>query len=398
MQERDFLKSQIPGEILDDYLGIRSRNHAVNNLALDWVENGILDYLILPQDDTADYGWNIAEARRLQATIRARRLTEYAITYPGTDEIGCLLLARWVCQNEGFQPRIHLSFSSSSSATVITDYEDRPLTELVKAHLSPLNGIVVDSADEADLTLFINAPALKQGAGELQWLVREGIDDLRSRLPVSFQTCADELEKDPFYGTTRKEMETPLRSPEEFIRKILAIVQSGKLAAVADVAYVNGCDLILGEQLTSHPEIARLAAFGGWNTAGNTLGTVLAQAVIRIITLRRSPSPSQNAAHLEFLFLRFLDDFAYQALVRTQCMWEDLPLLGIAPTEERLPDGEAVAGSVQACISKRLIKQSDELEKQFIASGMVKSIAVSGIYLPWQRLFEIGCQLKVTLA
>ena len=30
---------------------------------LDLVKSGVIDYLLLPQDDTADYGWNIAEAR-----------------------------------------------------------------------------------------------------------------------------------------------------------------------------------------------------------------------------------------------------------------------------------------------------------------------------------------------
>ncbi len=394
--ERDSLKGEIPGEVLEDALGIRARNHAVNNLALDWVEEGILDYLLLPQDDTAEYGWNITEARRLQAAIRERGLTQRAINYPGADEIGCLLLARWACQRAGLAPRVHLRFSSSSAATVITDYEDRPMAEMVKAHLAPLNGTLADTPQEADLTLFVNAPAVKQGAGELQALVRLGPDKLRKGLPAEFRAYADELAGDVSYRDTRREMETPLRSPEEFTRAILATLRAGRPAAVADVAFVNGCDLIFAGQLVRHAKIAGLLAFGGWNTAGNTLGSVLAQATIRLAALRATPSPAQTAAHLEFLFLRFLDDYAYQAIERTRCMVEDLPGLGIAPGLARLPDGEAAA-RIQAGVSARLLRQAGELEKQFVASGGVKSVTLTEIHLPWQRLFEVGCRVKVDL-
>jgi hypothetical protein len=68
--ERDALRREIPVEVYSDYASIRQRNHRVNQHALTLVKEGVIDYLLLPQDDTADYGWNIAEARRLQMLIR----------------------------------------------------------------------------------------------------------------------------------------------------------------------------------------------------------------------------------------------------------------------------------------------------------------------------------------
>ncbi|MDD5367811.1 MAG: DUF4127 family protein [Anaerolineaceae bacterium] len=394
--ELDDLKVGIPAEVYTDYLGIRARNHAVNRRMIDWVDEGVLDYLLLPQDDTADYGWNTTEAHRLQAEIRRRGLTGRATTYPGADEIGCILLARLVGQWEGFSPRVYPRYSSSSSATIITEYEDRPMQELIKAHLAPLNGVVVDSAAEADFTLFVNAPAIRQGNAEDQWLIQTGLEKLRQILPTEFQAYADKLAVDESFRWTRREMETPLRSPEEFTRAIVSTVRAGIPAAIADVAFVNGADLILSGELTTHSEIAQLIGFGGWNTAGNTLGTVLAQAVIRLASLRRNPSADQTAAHLEFLFLRFLDDYSYQAVERTRCMIEDLPLLGIFPSEERLPDGELVQKMI-ASVDSRLQKQAECLSRPFIESGLLKSVGVSDVCLPWQRLFEIGCTVKVTL-
>jgi hypothetical protein len=395
--EWDKLKKEIPSEVYDDYLETRARNHKVNRHMLEFVRNGVLDYLLLPQDDTADYGWNIAEARTLQCIIRRDGLTQRAITYPGADEIGCLLLARCICAQSGFAPKVFPRFSSSSSATLITEYEDRPILELVKAHLAPLGGMLVEDASEADLLLFVNAPAIKQGVGELQWAAQFSKDELMQKVPTALRPYAEELYSDKYFQTTRREMQTPRRSPEEFCRAAVEAIKQGKNVAIADVAFVNGSDLILGQQLIQHPEIARLAGYGGWNTAGNTLGTVIAQAMIYIAAQRNGFRPEQQQAHLEFLFLRFLDDYCYQAVERSLCMMEDLPAYGLSPTEERLPDGET-ARAIERKVAARLEKQACLLEQTFQKSGLVRSVQISDVYLPWQRLFEIGFDIKVELS
>lgn len=393
--ERDRLKKEIPTEIYNDYLNIRTRNHQVNLYMLELVKNGIVDYLLLPQDDTADYGWNISEARIIQRLIRLNELTQRSITYPGADEIGCLLLARCICAQSGFAPRVFPRFSSSSSTALITEYEDRPMLELIKAHLAPLNGTLTKDTQEANLILFVNAPAIQQGAGELQWAAQFSKEELIQKVPETLRQYIEELYCDWNFQATRREMQTPRRSPEEFCRAVVDAVSREKNVAVADVAFVNGSDLILGQQLLQHPEIARLAAYGGWNTAGNTLGTVLAQAVIYIVAQHNGLTPKQKQAHLEFLLLRFLDDYCYQAVERSLCMMEDLPAHGLLPTEERLP--EDAAHNIEKQVAARLEKQNRLLEQVFQQSGLVRSVRISNVYLPWRRLFEIGLNIKVTL-
>jgi hypothetical protein len=362
---------------------------------LDWLAEGVFDYLLLPQDDTADYGWNIAEARSLQALIRARDLTDRAITYPGADEIGCLLLARYACRQAGFTPRIWPRYSGVTAPTVVTAYEDRPIHELLKAHLAPLGGIVADSPRDADLTLFLNAPAQRQGNGDSQWFLWRGLEGVRARLPPQFHAWFDEFTATEGFRATRREMQSPHRSPEEFVRALLGALASDQPVAVADVAFVNAADLILGDLLRQHPQVTALAAYGGWNTAGNTLGTVLAQAVIHVLALRAPVTREQRAAHLEFLFLRFLDDDLYQARERTRCMIEDLPVLGIAPTMERLPDDQAAA--VEGHVREHLSHAAADLRDFFVGSGLVRDVRVSHIHLPWQRLFEVGFDVEVVL-
>ena len=228
MVERDALKVEIPAGIYADYAAIRARNHQVNLHMLGLVKKGVVDYLLLPQDDTADYGWNIAEARRLQMLIRRDDLTGRAITYPGADEIGCLLLARCICDPSGFRPVVYPRFSSSSSAALVTEYEDRPMLELLKAHLAPLGGVVADEPSGADILLFINAPALKQGVGELQWAAQFSKSELLPKVPEALQVYAEGLFADEFFQATRREMQTPRRSPEEFCRAVVAAVRDRK--------------------------------------------------------------------------------------------------------------------------------------------------------------------------
>jgi len=391
--EGEALRAAIPGEVYRDYRAGRARNHAVNRAMLDWVGEEVLDYLLLPQDDTADYGWNVAEARSLQGAIRALGLTDRAITYPGADEIGCLLLARFVCRQAGFTPRVWPHYSAVTSPTVVTAYEDRPIHELLKAHLAPLGGVVADSPPESDLTLFFNAPVKKQGNGDSQWLIARGLASVREKMSPEFHPWLDEFFATEGFRATRREMESPARSPEEFLRALLAALESGRPVALADVAFVNAADLILGDLLRRQPRMAALAAFGGWNTAGNTLGTVLAQAVIRVVALRAGATREQRAAHLEFLFLRFLDDDLYQARERTRCLVEDLPALGISPNMERLPDDKAQA--VEDSVRVHLERAAGPLRDLFVESRLAREVRVSRIHLPWRRLFEVGFDVSV---
>jgi hypothetical protein len=389
------LRTEISEEVYDDYRRGRARNHAVNRAMIEWLGDGVFDYLVIPQDDTADYGWNIAEARCLQSLIRAKGLTRRAITYPGADEIGCLLLARFVCRKAGFAPRVWPRYSGVTGPTVVTAYEDRPVHELLKAHLAPLEGIVADSPQEADLTLFVNAPAARQGNGDSQWIIRQGLDVVRSNTAIEYRSWLDAFASTEGFRATRREMESPHRSPEEFVRALRRELASGRPVALADVAFVNAADLLLCDQLRQCPEVATLAAYGGWNTAGNTLGTVLAQSIIRVLALRGGATPDQRAAHLAFLSRRFLDDDLYQARERTRCMIEDLPALGLAPTMERLPDDRAaaVADSVRCHLGQAATGWRDV----FVSSGLVRDVRVANIHLPWQRLFEVGFDVEIEL-
>ena len=79
-------KSDIPNEIIEDYLATRRRNFEINKLYLEWQKEGLFDTLIFSKDDCAEKGFNVDEARELEKLGGK--------TKTGADEIPLTLLAR----------------------------------------------------------------------------------------------------------------------------------------------------------------------------------------------------------------------------------------------------------------------------------------------------------------
>lgn len=402
-EELAALGAEVPPEIVNDYLHGRARNHEVNRAMIEWTALGIFDYLIVPQDDTVEYGWNIAERRRLQRLVHQLNVAERVSIYPGTDETDMLLIARFAAQRAGLRPRIATRYSSVRAGQIITAYEDRPMEELIKAHLGPLAGSLTAEPARADVTLYVNTPAEVQGEGVDQYVLNVAHDDMYALTGKARDAVEAHLRSPHLQGTLR-ERYSAQRDVREFARSLAADVRDGRTCAVVDVAYVNGADLALGKALKNTVDLAALAGYGGWNTAGNTLGSVLAHAVIRAIQLRDGATAAQLTAHVAFLFARFVDDYLYQALVRPQVAFEVLPTLDHAPT---LGDLAELQSTVRAEVERRLITRAEELAvdafvgRQVSASGTVITIdevRVANVFLPWRRLFEVGFDVSVQLA
>ena len=267
------------------------------------------------------------------------------------------------------------------------------MPELIKAHLAPLRGSLTGTPTGADFLLFVNSPAEVQGVGAFQLPLRWSEEERKQRLPGYPERYGDLLSATTLRNTQR-EMNAVLRDVDEFVRAIDHSLARGQAVAVADVAFVNGADLALGEQLLASGAAPRLAAFGGWNTAGNTLGTVLAHAVARVAHLRRGGERDGERAHIEFLFSRFLDDYAYQTIARTEAMLIDLPALGIEPIMTELPHS---VEAVQAKVAARLQEQAARLAEYFRSAALpiaIDGLTVHDVYLPWRRLFEVGFRVE----
>lgn len=271
--ELEGLGASLPPDVLQDWLGTRGRNHALHVAALGLLKRCVLEHLCLTLDDTSEYGLAAVDRRALEGWADENGVWGRFDLYPGADEVPCTLLARAL---QTSPTRVYVRYSSTLGAAAGLLYEDRPVGELVKAHLRAAGAVQADTLQEADLVLAVNTPGRAQREGQPDFAM---VDTAERHLP-------------------------------EFVDFIGRCLAEGKPVSVADIAYPNGAEGRLMRLLDPLP-LAQLAGFGGWNTAGNTLGGTIAQGVVSLRVQNR-------ASAAEALFSRLVDDHLYQGRVRRE--------------------------------------------------------------------------------
>ncbi len=272
------LESAIPVSLRATYGAVRRRNATINRAALQLVRDGVLDYLIVSQDDARARGLHVAEREHLRAIVDSAGIRNAVTLQPGTDEAAMLLLARAVAQRVGRRPSVAVSYSSERMADQPMPFEDQPLRRTVSLQIAAAGAVETRDGSASDLRLFV--------------------------------------------FTSRNEQQRAT----VFADSIQLTVARGARVVVADVdpkGDVQGADSVFAEALTSRRIVARLAGYAAWNTAGNAIGTALAHAVLSEMAAtpvkggaRIAPSRAATQAHRWFLADRWLDDFVWHTLVR----------------------------------------------------------------------------------
>ncbi len=351
--QADTARAQIPDDIAADYVNTRARNFAVTLEALQLLETGVIDRLILPQDDTAEYGFNIAERRRLQAEIVQRHLAESAVIYAGADEVMHTLCARMAATffaRPPLQFYVHLS-DASGAVNLRALYEDRPILDSVAAQIAAVGAVAVDDVADADMVLLLHT----QGNAQGDWAMRRVLP-VR---PSSFQATAP------------------------WLLQLETWHAAGKPIAIADCAYANGGDPEMLELLNAKIGLKNLAAYAGWNTASNTIGCVVAQCVVfnaevdhDVENLVSSQySRYQSIENKQFFAMRLLEDVVYQAWLR-QIIRDEIDEAALTATE------------LEEVVAHKFISSANTWAARHQLEFKVDKIA-----LPWQRTFEIELHL-----
>ena len=144
----------------------------------------------------------------------------------------------------------------------------------------------------------------------------------------------------------------------------------------------------------------QLAAYGGWNTAANTIGTVVAHATMRTLGLHHIEGGNpmeREAAHQTFLFHRLLEDWGYQAIIRTDMentLFESGKWGKLTPEDVEQLRAEAerrieMLGSTT--FSEWFAGQGSSPDPTIRPEGW----ELQRVTLPWNRTFEIGLDLCV---
>jgi hypothetical protein len=391
------LEAAIPAAHRRDFVARRLRNHAVNLAALGLLEDATLDLLVLSSDDTSPLGlpsaekawiagwgellglaadggrwpvdgdaglaadggrWTVdGEAGALSGTQHSALSTQHSalLMYPGADEVACVLLARLLNARAGVAPRVAVRYAPPEAAANVAAYEDGPIHLTVERQLLAAGGRLA----EAEAALSTQHSALSTPPD--LWL------GVNAPLPRRAEWDSAHAEAE------RAERQDALSA---LVAEAAAQLAVGMPVAIADVAYPNGADPALSDALLGGIDLAALAAYGAWNTAGNTLGCVIAHAfVARLITTAEG-----RAAHMRFLLHRLVEDWGYQQLERAE-------LRSWLRTTTGHPDPqtpEAVAASetrIEAALGT-FIARLPAFAKTFrITPGSVR--------LPWGRTFEV---------
>ncbi len=304
--------TRVPDDILQDYLATRERNFKINTYYVSLAKSGCFDTLVFSKDDCAQYGLNVKEADELK-----KMASENIFIKTGADEIPLTLLSRALNSNKHI--RIAPVYTNPNCIEKISKYEDISVEKSVNSQIELAGGIVSDM-EHCDMVLLVNN--FQEEQGELVM----GVD-------VPLYNGDLQLPDEPYF--------------------------------IADIVNANGSDNNFIDVLLKKDSLKEFYGYAAWNTTGNTLGSALACA----LTYFRAQQPDKNAFQL-LQTIRFLDDWAYQANVRSQIR-DNCENLSNSVVKEKMQDFEKV-------IFDRFDIKKMSIEYKF----------------PWNRFFEIEINLK----
>lgn len=352
------LREALPTDLVADWLIRRLRNHTVNLSLLDMAARGAIESLLITSDDTAPFGFPSRERDwlRIWPKLIGSNLSSRLMMYPGADEVASVLVARLLNRHYGTTPSIYPLYSMPGDEELVAPYEDRPLRETVTGQINAAGCRVASSPAEADIILGVAT-----------------VSPRRTDYSPDFM-AQDRRERTEEY--------------KDFLWLLIAIQAQGRPVALADVAYPNGADPLLAElMLGSDPLLLQgpFLSYGAWNTAGNTLGTVVAQASC---ALKIGDQPERQAAQQAFLAHRFLEDYGYQSVVRREARAECERLWGRREPASNDPSELAV---ICAFIERRMAEILADLQACAVGEGL--QIDPGSVRLPWNRTFEVDFRL-----
>lgn len=272
-KECDFLEQLIPTAAIGDWMGRRNKNVNASKQLIDLAKDNTFDYLLLGRDDNAPYCQTHKESRILQNYGQTLGKEKYQ-AIAGIDEIGMMLLTRAVNHHTDTMPFIFVQYNWGRGGDTIPAYSDEKISDSIDSAIVATGALKVPSPERANVVLTVNT--------------NPNGKTFEANFPVN-----DGKERE---GT------------KYFVDLVSDYVGKGYKVAIADIAFANGSDNALMEQLKNHGLLFKIRAYGGWNTPTNSTGFVLSTAML---------TNKMNEDSIDDLLItRYLDDWAYQANVR----------------------------------------------------------------------------------
>ncbi|MCI0524845.1 MAG: DUF4127 family protein [Acidobacteria bacterium] len=369
--ELDQINRELDPQVVENYLAARRRNLQINLAMLELVKAGVVNEMVLLQDDAREFGLHRQDQAVLKDKLKRLGIELRVLIYNGADEGSNSLVSRAILDKFAYKLRVAVVYSSEKSREVIAPFEDHPLEYTVESQIRAAGGIPVSEYDKSDYTLFVNAP-----------------------------------------GTSDEEFDL-------FLKKLIKELKETRHIALADLLFPkphhSGADERLIAALKRENLLDRFAGYAAWNTAGNTLGTTIPHANMRVFYRTKlndsvERAARAEAAHLEFLLHRYAGDYLYHDVVRLEI-------------NRRLRE-ESNDGTITYQLTPEKYEQvnreveqklKSEIEKFFAENfqgrsytlayynNVKRAITLKGlrdvkIHLPWPRTFEVVIECKLDYA
>jgi len=338
----DGLRQSLPANVLADFELRRLRNHHVNLNALALASSGVIDPLLITADDTAEHAAGSVEQLWLAQWIRVLPCAGQVLMYPGADEVAAVLVARQLSRVTGAVARFQLRTADEAGLERIAKYENTSIRIAVERQLRACGAELTE--DAAAAVLVIHTPEANQR------------DFAHSAIDFG--------EADHAAATVTADL-------------VGDLIGAGRSVALADLRYANGGDPVLVDLLIERGIALQLSAYGGWNTAGNSLGSVVAAAAAAQIGAAVGTLDAR--AQRNMLLHRLLEDFCYQSVIRPRL-------------EQRLDAEFDTRNFASAEVETAVI---EEVRPELVAAlaWLAPDASVSGVGFPWHRSFEINFRI-----
>lgn len=333
-KELQELNRTIPRNVIADYYDRRRTNIRTSELLLHGIESDSFNYLLVGRDDTNPLSQAHKEARYMSSLVSNFSNSKIRF-FSGADQLGLVLLTQAANRLTFTTPLVYTEFGNGKGGETVPTYEDDTVAESARQHIFAAGAFPSKNAATADYVLLVNTPYNGKTL-EASDAKNNGVAD---------------------------------KNTKAFADKVQSYIERGKKVIVSDSAYGNGADNALVKELFRRGLAYQVAAYGGWNTSGNTLGFALSQGMESLFY-------EGNAAK-DLLTVRYLDDWAYQANARMDVyqhvIWpKQMPNSGFTPEQKRI---------AEAAIKESITK---------VAEPVMGSVAKEYDFkLPWSRMFEV---------
>ncbi|ORT99470.1 hypothetical protein D081_1845 [Anaerovibrio sp. JC8] len=343
------LEREIPSDLLRAYKEIYNRNLRLNRQLADLLAEGILTELTFGQDDGEAYSLPNLKLKEFRHYIEKKNIPRdrLAIIH-GADEAALSILTNIVAEQQSF--RVYIDYSSPQAAQSIMPYMAISNDETARERLHFHHSLVVDSPEEADYILFVSA-------------------------------------------NNEETMDTRKAS----LRKMQDYRQANKPIALVDLSEnFTAAEALFPVLLQANYPVNSLAAYAGWNTASNAIGTAIAQAEIYLTALK--DSSKQDAvvcSNIINLNNRFCEDYYYLKdvidLVNANLRKKGYGNVNDLDLEHNYKWAVDMAEST---MRERLVqyKYSPAFKQPFSVKGTqyaVRDLTME-LYFPWPRTFEVN--------